>query len=148
MTLIQKMTGNEGLYTGIFFQNGLHMTWDYNPGRCECPNDVKQYDEVTVDIIGGVFSDDIGFLICETPRDALFKKCYPVQTQRNNKTPLHITLYNANVSPVISGKILESMSTEQRKSILFDEDKQYKWIGRWNIYKTEKEEENDRDDNT
>ena len=40
------------------------------------------------------------------------------------------------------------MSTEQRKSILFDEDKQYKWIGRWNIYKTEKEEENDRDDNT
>tara|TARA_R100000687_G_C6351856_1_gene119208 strand:- start:34 stop:432 length:399 start_codon:yes stop_codon:yes gene_type:complete len=130
------------IYSGIFFNNGLHMTWDYGPGDCGLPHDIIDGKESNVIITGGLFNRDIGFLTCERAgRDDLIRKCYPTDTQRGGKTPLHITLYTAHsVSPVQSGILLEYMTQKQRDILLFSEDEQYTWSGRWGYFEEEKED--------
>ena len=130
------------IYSCIFFDNGLHMTWHYSPGECELPNDVKEGDSVDILITGGLFRSDIGFLTCErVGRSDLIRECYPTDKQPSSGIPLHITLYHAGyVSPVQSGLLLKYMTQKQRDILLFPKDEQYKWKGWWSIKRDNKNE--------
>ena len=52
------------LYSGIFFDNGLHITYHFDPPHPYLPTEVNEGDEVTVDIIGIVLKKEFGVAQC------------------------------------------------------------------------------------
>tara|TARA_Y100000296_G_scaffold63868_1_gene74501 strand:- start:125 stop:523 length:399 start_codon:yes stop_codon:yes gene_type:complete len=130
------------IYSGIFFSNGLHMTWDYNPGKCKLPHSKTGGEDGNVIITGGFFNHDIGYLTCDrVGRSEIQRECYPTDTQSGGGIPLHITLYTApNTSPIQSGLMLKYMTQEQRDVLLFPIPKQYIWNGKWGYFEDDKDE--------
>lgn len=51
-------------YTGIFFQDGKHMTWNFGSSNV-FPNGINRNDEATVTIIGKYSDKDVSCLIVE-----------------------------------------------------------------------------------
>tara|TARA_Y100000310_G_scaffold226664_1_gene228808 strand:- start:1107 stop:1505 length:399 start_codon:yes stop_codon:yes gene_type:complete len=130
------------IYSGIFFDNGLHMTWDYNPGKCKLPHNISDDVAGNVIITGGLFNHAIGYLTCErVGRSEIQRECNPTDYQPHGGIPLHITLYTApNISPVQSGLMLKYMTQEQRNVLLFSKPEQYIWSGKWGYFEEEKDE--------
>lgn len=56
---VWKFTNN---YTGLFFEDGTHMTWAYGKGLC-FPEGVKEGDKGTVDILGGYSDNEVACLV-------------------------------------------------------------------------------------
>ena len=130
------------IYSGIFFKNGLHMTWDYDPGYCNLPHNVMDGEDGDIIITGGLFKHDIGFFTCEREgRDEIIREAFPTDKQASGGFPLHITLYNApHTRPMQSGLILKYMTQEQRNILLFPKPKQYIWNGKWGYFEDDKDE--------
>ena len=98
------------LYTGVFFTNGLHMTYDYNrDDGAELPPNVNIGDKQCVFVYSSFISNDLGYLGCYY---RINDKNY--KTQKDSDNPLHITLYTANgVQPVQSGIHLKASLDEK-----------------------------------
>ena len=89
---------NMKIYSGIFFDNGLHMTWDYRPNECVLPKGVKEGEKATVDVYGAYLSSGSGVLAVNF--DLLTH-------QLNTNTPLHISLY-WRTAPVVCGTVIKA----------------------------------------
>ena len=55
----------KNVYTGIFFDDGTHMTWNFNPPNPDFPIGVKEKDSATVRIIGKYEDKDVACLVVE-----------------------------------------------------------------------------------
>ena len=76
------------LYSGVFFDNGLHMTFDWSPGMCELPEGIQKGDEQIVTLYASVHTQSIGLYACFFQMEG--RKLYD---QKDEQLPLHITLY-------------------------------------------------------
>ena len=47
-------------YSGFFLTDGSHVTWDYQPGNCSLPDNIKVGDTVDVIVVGD-YMDDEGY---------------------------------------------------------------------------------------
>ena len=56
---IWKYTNN---YTGLFFEDGTHMTWAFGKGHC-FPDGVKEGDRGTVNVVGGYSDDEVSCIV-------------------------------------------------------------------------------------
>jgi hypothetical protein len=56
-------SGNKEIYSGIFFPNGHHMTWNYAPGNPKFPEFIKEGDPAVVQVVGIYEDDEVGCLI-------------------------------------------------------------------------------------
>lgn len=105
------MTEPQNIYSGIFFPNGLHMTWQFGE-KCSLPKDVKEGDEGCVKLHSFFCNESIGFLQCSLP--FVTDNNGEGYLQSDNRTPLHITLWTGRcedggiVTPKTSGDMLRS----------------------------------------
>ena len=80
-------------YTGIFFPDGKHATWQYGyPLRY--PEGVKAGDDATVTVIGKYKDEQVGCWVIR----------WEDKTNKPEGTLLHITTFCKGASPVESGK--------------------------------------------
>ena len=116
------------LYSGIFFDNGLHITYHFDPPHPYLPTEVNEGDEVTVDIIGIVLKKEFGVAQCrvgykwfydiDVDEDGPFKVDDSVshkylRHQKDSDVPLHMTLYtDKNTRPVETGRYLKKYPEE------------------------------------
>ena len=101
------------LYTGVFFSNGKHMTYDFNRDvGAIFPPGVTISDKQSVIVYSTFISNSLAYLGCYFKYNNLTFK-----TQMDSDNPLHITLYTADgVQPVESGKHLkESLASKTDK---------------------------------
>lgn len=56
-------SGNKPIYSGIFFADGTHMTWNYNPSNPSLPEGVKDGDSATINLVGVYEDDEVGCLV-------------------------------------------------------------------------------------
>ena len=59
------------IYSGIFFDNGLHMTYDFNPSSCVLPDGIEEGDEEFVTLYGNVHTQIVGCFACFVKNDKL-----------------------------------------------------------------------------
>lgn len=92
------------LYSGIFFENGLHVTFDFNPPNPVIPYPFKDGDEINVWCNGIVILNEFTVLKCDIQgKDDETRFSH----QYNSDVPLHITLHTAsNIRPVETGRYL------------------------------------------
>lgn len=75
------------IYSGIFLEDGSHVTFDFNPGEPSLPNGVEEGDVAVIEVVGE-YSDDL--VSCEIVEvDGL-------RTQCSKNTLLHITTWLAD----------------------------------------------------
>lgn len=91
---LREVSNNSLNYTGIFFDDGTHMTWNF--GRpLQYPEGVSPGDEATVTVFGKYEDDDVG--------------CWVMTWNGHDKQPkgtlLHATFKVENgAKPVMSGQ--------------------------------------------
>jgi len=86
-------------YTGIFFKNGTHMTWNYGL-PLERPEGVESGDKIKVKVIGSYEDEQVACNIIELNINNTIHK-----TQPNKTTLLHVTTKVENGGkPVMSGQ--------------------------------------------
>ena len=76
------------IYSAVFFDNGLHMTWDFRPGLCELPKGVDDGQMQIVTLYANVHAQIAGSYACFIHLNG--EKIYE---QQDGKTSLHITLH-------------------------------------------------------
>tara|TARA_Y100001951_G_C11060145_1_gene140370 strand:+ start:57 stop:437 length:381 start_codon:yes stop_codon:yes gene_type:complete len=98
------------LYSGIFFENGLHVTFDFNPPNPVIPHPFKDGDEINVWCNGIVILNEFTVLKCDIGhllQHRTLKDETRFSHQYNSDVPLHITLHTAsNIRPVETGRYL------------------------------------------
>ena len=107
---------NIKIYSGVFFPNGLHMTYDYRGGS-------KGHPIIPFDMEQGqicyVFIENITFTSLFVAAQVYFyiTPDHKVTVQYDNATPLHITLHTAKgVKPAISGtKLMEYLNWNNKE---------------------------------
>ena len=132
----------KNIYSGVFFDNGLHMTWDYAPGHCKLPEHVEEGYKQLVELYSIISLQSIGGYGC-----FIYLNGVKILNQSDDKLPLHITLYTGyesgrKVSPAEFGPILkENLHTGTKKTILGLPLKGYSpltklcsWEGTWAFY--------------
>jgi len=114
------MKDNTNIYSGVFFDNGLHMTWDFNPGSCVLPDGIEDGDEQIITLYANIHAQVVGCFACFIKNDKLGDKVYE---QHNSDVPLHITLYTGvdadgkKIPPIEAGIYLRSMRLALPKGI-------------------------------
>ena len=84
-------------------EDGSHVTWDFNPGKCELPEGIKEGDEVVVVYHGKYHDDDVDADVVSVFVNGSCR--HPLQYQPNSGYRLHITREVRNgFSPVIAGQ--------------------------------------------
>lgn len=102
-------------YTGIFFDDGTHMTWNYG-SPLKYPVGVKAGDKMTVEIYGKYQDADVG---CWVVKFAKFAK-FGIYENQPNGTLLHITFKALNgTKPVESGKRATSKGFKKLANVRF-----------------------------
>ena len=140
------MTEPQNIYSGVFFDNGLHMTWEFGK-NCSLPKGIKEGDEQHVCLLSVVVKQKIGIYGCK------FKLNGKDVLEQPNSTPLHITLYTGkdadgnkippkeasvvlkDTNALIIGKLdfgqIASVSLYTNASnYMFD-----RWTGKWGYFK-------------
>ena len=108
------MKDNTNIYSGVFFDSGLHMTWDFNPGSCVLPDGIEEGDEQIITLYANIHAQVVGCFACFIKNDKLGGKVYE---QHNSDIPLHITLYtgvdaNGQEVPPMEAVVATSRSPE------------------------------------
>ena len=124
----------ENIYSGVFFDNDLHMTWDYALDTCKLPEGVKEGDEQIVELYSILSLKEIGGYGCLIYLDGI-----KILNQSNDKLPLHITLYTGikygrEVSPAEFGSILKDSLYSLPLNGYSPLKKLYSWEGTWGFY--------------
>jgi hypothetical protein len=127
----------KNIYSGVFFDNGLHMTWDYAPGHCKLPEGVEEGYKQLVELYSIISLQSIGGYGCFIYLDGV-----KILNQSDDKLPLHITLYTGyesgrKVSPAEFGPILkDSLYGLPLREILRCSPltKLCSWEGTWEFY--------------
>jgi len=102
------------IYTGIFFENDLHMTWSFDIEEMPLfPEGIKEGDGAIVKIVGEYEDEEVACLIVH----------WQEQTHNPQGVYLHITT-KANIAPYYSGL----RATEQGYYIY---EKPYYLLGSW-----------------
>jgi len=138
------MTKSMNLFSGIFFENNKHITWEFNPGACELPDGVNEGDEQIVQLYAIIHERAMGLYGCFIELNG--KKIYDQPTVgKNGILPLHITLYtgkdsNGNtIPPVEAGILLRSYRQAMLKGITptgySSLNHIFTWIGTWGFHK-------------
>ena len=86
------------IYSAFFLLDGRHITWEFNPGKCELPKGVAEGDKVKVVGVGEYRDDEIYALQVEVVLPGGERL-----THQPGGTPLHITIATNGVPPVESG---------------------------------------------
>jgi hypothetical protein len=133
------MKNDTNIYSAVFFDNGLHMTWDFHPGSCVLPDGIKDGNEQIVTLYANIHSQVVGCYACYIKLGE--KKIYE---QLDNKNPLHITLYTgkdtdgSKLPPSEAGTYLRSMRLALPKGITPTGYSPlyalYHWKGEWGFY--------------
>jgi len=124
----------ENIYSGVFFDNGLHMTWDYAPGHCKLPEHVEEGYKQLVELYSILSLKEIGGFGCLIYLDGV-----KTLNQSNGKLPLHITLYTGikygrEVSPAEFGPILKDSLHGLPLNDYSPLTKLCSWEGTWEFY--------------
>ena len=118
------------LYTSMEIESlGLHMTWDFNPGKCKFPKHIKegQIDTLTVE---GVYEDKDCRCLIVSFKDGNLDK----QKRQPNGTLLHLTEHVSNgVTPYECG---QRATKNSDRITWFIPDEKYKLIGVWKYTKS------------
>ena len=125
------------IYSGVFFDSGLHMTFDYNPiDGPVFPHGIEEGDSAMVEIREVVIQSGFGVLRCEIRIEVPEVSSRVVlDKQFNMKTPLHITLYTAKgVSPVSTGEYLSSKLARGHYVAMPDANRVL--YGKWGFFET------------
>ena len=124
------LTEQQNIYSGVFFDNGLHMTWEFGK-NCSLPKGVKEGDEEQVCLLSVVTKQKIGVYCCK------FKLNGKDILEQPNSTPLHITLYTGKdadgnkIPPKEAGVVLKDTNGWHRwDKIMLDH-----WTGKWGYFK-------------
>jgi hypothetical protein len=57
--------GGKPLYSGIFFEDGTHMTYNFNPKGPKLPEGVQEGDKASVRVLGSYEDAEVGCLVVE-----------------------------------------------------------------------------------
>lgn len=60
-------SGDKALYSGVFFLDGTHMTWQFKPGSCALPEGVSEGALQTVWVVGRYDDSEAHCLIVRLP---------------------------------------------------------------------------------
>lgn len=60
-------SGDKALYSGIFFPEGTHMTWQFKPGKCVLPIGVAEGGACQVTVIGEYKDSEVHCLVVTLP---------------------------------------------------------------------------------
>ncbi len=85
------------IYSGFFLNDGRHITWEFNPGKCDLPKGVAEGQEVDVAVVGSYTDEEIVALQVELIING------EVITHQPGGIPLHITIEANGVPPVEAG---------------------------------------------
>jgi len=104
------------LYSGFFLMlpilGNVHVTWEFNPGKCTLPKSTFEGREVLVHVVGDYKDEDLSCLIVEVELPD-----GKVLTHQASGTVLHITTHvEPGVSPVQSGVRATAQGWEHRKN--------------------------------
>jgi len=130
------------IYSGIFFDSGLHMTYDFNPkDGPRLPHGVEEGDKQWVKITGILMNDRFGVakidrVYYDWERPIWGGTSYPatglITNQHNSDTPLHITFYTApDVNPVETGRYLMNNSSRNKLK-----ETDFSLNGKWGYYES------------
>ena len=86
------------IYSGFFLSDGRHITWEFNPGKCDLPKGVAEAESVDVVVVGSYKDEEVQALQVEVVLPG-----GKVLTHQPGGTPLHITIATNGVPPVESG---------------------------------------------
>jgi hypothetical protein len=103
------------VYSGVFFNSGLHMTYNYNFGSPKLPEGVKPGTRQFVSVESVSIFNDFGVLSCKCAyMNYLDNSVVEITHQHECVTPLHITLYTKKgFKPYLAGTFLELESPTQ-----------------------------------
>ena len=122
------------IYSGVFFPNGLHMTWDYNPGECRLPKDIIDGSDTVVGIYGAILNAGSGVLAASVNiKDGIIDADEAVSEMRTkqykSENPLHISLY-WRTSPVVCGNVIKSAI--KNKDLI---PVRFTMVGKWGFHR-------------
>ena len=127
------------LYSGVFFNNGLHMTWEFGQD-CALPDNISVGDEQIVQLYAVISERALGLYACFIEIGG--EKTYD---QPNSDNPLHITLYTGEdasglpIAPKEAGILLKSykkaLSHNHTPLGYSPLNTIYTWMGQWGFYK-------------
>lgn len=147
------MTKSMNLFSGIFFDNNKHITWEYNPpNNCELPEGISEGDEQIVQLYSIVHERTIGVYGCFIEMNGekiydqpILKEYKKMNIYKDGPLPLHITLYTGKdssgktIPPVEAGILLRSYRSATTKGITptgySPLSTLFTWIGKWGFYK-------------
>jgi len=55
----------KAIYSGIFFEDGTHMTYNFNPKGPKLPEGVQEGDKAKVKVLGSYTDDEVACLVVE-----------------------------------------------------------------------------------
>ena len=118
------------LYTSIEINSlGLHMTWDFNPGKCEFPEGVEEGQKDTLTVVGRYEDKDCRCLIVSFKDGSL-----DTQRRQPSGTLLHLTEHVSNgVTPYECGQRATKNGDRITWFISADE---YNLVGVWKYTKS------------
>lgn len=114
----RNCTAGHPLYSGIFFADGTHMTYEFKPGNPSLPKGVSEGQRATVKVIGTYEDEQVACLIVK----------YGSMTKQPGGTLLHITTKADGAKPVESGKRATQKGYERCKP--------YSLNGTWKIFRS------------
>ena len=127
------------IYTGVFFENGLHMTYHYdgkvhNP---QFPEGIVEGSEQIVSLYAVAHEQQLGLYACRVNIDGTI-----LYDQYNGGNPLHITLYHFdNIPPSEAGVLLKSYRQTLSKGITptgySPLSQLFRWSGTWKTHRIE-----------
>ena len=129
------------LFSGIFFDNTKHITWEYNPGHCVLPEGISEGDEQIVQLYSIIHEKAIGVYGCFIEING--EKIYD---QPNGSLPLHITLYtgidssSGKMIPAVEAGILlrsylKAITKGNTPTGYSPLSTLFTWIGEWGFHK-------------
>ena len=86
------------VFSAFFLEDGRHITWDFNPGKCVLPEGMEEGAEVEVVVVGSYVDEEVQALQVE-----VVTADGEVLTHQPGGTPLHITVAVNGVPPMESG---------------------------------------------
>jgi predicted GIY-YIG superfamily endonuclease len=121
--IIMKKEKQSKIYSGIFFPDGSHVTWNFAPppANPELPNGVKEGDMVEVEVVGKYKDKNC---TCD------IVKIEDITHSPFNGNILHITRSTKGIQPYEVG--VRATENEDKIKLL---DKPKKLIGYWGFYR-------------
>ena len=136
----RMVEAHNDIYTGVFFDNGLHMTYHFDgkEHKPQFPEGVVEGETQIVSLYALGHEQQIGFYACFINIMADGSKLYD---QYNSGNPLHITLYHFDkIPPSEAGVLLKSYRQTLSKGITptgySPLSQLFRWSGTWKTYRT------------